>query len=149
MGLAQKNIFIEKRLYGMDKERKTETSWLTKRLASLRTSRQRVGDAGEERALQHLEHAGLKLVQRNFLCKGGEIDLVMRDGVTLVFIEVRSRASSQFGGAIASVTPAKQRCMVHAAQTYLQKLRDVPACRFDVVALDGDQITWLQNVITA
>jgi putative endonuclease len=133
----------------MDKPKKTETSWLAKRLASLRTSRQRVGDAGEERALQHLEQAGLTLIERSFLCKGGEIDLVMRDGVTLVFVEVRSRASAQFGGAIASVTPAKQRRMVHAAQTYLQKLRDVPACRFDVVALDGDQITWLRNVITA
>ncbi|CAN5900371.1 YraN family protein [soil metagenome] len=126
-----------------------EQSWLGKRLATLRTSRQRTGDEGEERALVYLQHAGLKLVQRSFLCKGGEIDLIMQDQASLVFVEVRARASDRFGGALASVTPAKQRRMVHAAQVYLQTLKATPACRFDVVAIEGGELHWLKNVITA
>lgn len=125
-----------------------EHTWLGKRMASLRTSRQRIGDAGEEQALQYLLAAGLSLVQRSFLCKGGEIDLIMRDHSSLVFVEVRKRASRQFGGAAASVTPAKQKRMVHAAQVYLLKQKTIPACRFDLIAIDGGEITWLKNVIT-
>lgn len=125
----------------------SEISWLGKRLASIRTPRQRSGDAGEEQALLHLQQAGLQLVQRSFLCKGGEIDLIMQDKASLVFVEVRTRASLQFGGALASVTPAKQRRMVHAAQVYLKNLKTLPACRFDLVAIDGGKINWLQNVI--
>ena len=126
-----------------------EHTWLGKRMASLRTSRQRIGDEGEEQALQYLIAAGLSLVQRSFLCKGGEIDLIMRDQTSLVFVEVRKRASTQFGGAIASVTPAKQKRMVHAAQVYLQTQKTIPACRFDLIAIDGDEITWLKNIIVA
>ena len=114
-----------------------------------RTSRQRSGAEGEAQALAHLQAAGLKLLQQNFLCKGGEIDLVMQDGAALVFVEVRKRASAQFGGALASITPAKQRRMVHAAQVYLMSVRSMPPCRFDVVAIQGGQIAWLQNVILA
>ena len=126
-----------------------EHTWLGKRMASLRTSRQRTGDEGEEQALQYLIAAGLSLIQRSFLCKGGEIDLIMRDQTSLVFIEVRKRASTQFGGAVASVTPAKQKRMVHAAQVYLQAQKTIPACRFDLIAIDGDEITWLKNIIVA
>jgi putative endonuclease len=126
-----------------------EQSWLGKRLARIRTSRQRSGDAGEQQALDFLEQAGLKLVQRSFVCKGGEIDLIMRDQSSLVFIEVRSRADKSFGGAVASVTASKQRRMVHAAQIYLQSITGNPACRFDVCAIDGGELTWLKNVITA
>ena len=126
-----------------------EQSWLGKRLASIRTPRQRSGDEGEERALLHLQQAGLKLVQRSFLCKGGELDLIMQDQASLVFVEVRTRASAQFGGALASITPTKQKRMVHAAQVYLQKIKPTPACRFDVVAIQEGKISWLKNVITA
>lgn len=122
-------------------------SWLGKRLASIRTPRQRTGDAGEQQALLHLQEAGLKLVRRSYLCKGGEIDLIMQDRNSLVFVEVRTRASMQFGGALASVTPAKQRRMVHAAQVYLKSLKTEPACRFDLVAIENGKINWLQNVI--
>lgn len=125
----------------------TAQSWLGKRLASIRTPHQRTGDAGEQQALQHLQQAGLTLVQRSYLCKGGEIDLIMQDRTSLVFVEVRTRASAQFGGALASVTPAKQRRMVHAAQVYLKSLRTEPACRFDLVAIENGKINWLQNVI--
>lgn len=127
----------------------TASSWLGKRLASMRTSRQRIGDEGEEQALVYLQVAGMRLVQRSFLCKGGEIDLVMQDQNSLVFVEVRKRASSQFGGAAASVTPTKQKRMVHAAQVYLQTHKIMPACRFDLIAIDDGKITWLKNVITA
>ncbi|WP_394780173.1 YraN family protein [Undibacterium sp.] len=113
-----------------------------------RTSRQQTGDDGEQRALQHLQQAGLVLVERNFLCKGGELDLVMQDRGSLVFVEVRSRASSQFGGALASVTPAKQRRMVVAAQVFLQRYSRVPACRFDLICIQDGELEWLQDVIT-
>ncbi|HEX8602123.1 MAG TPA: YraN family protein [Pseudoduganella sp.] len=87
------------------------------------------------------------LVARNFLCKGGELDLVMCDGPHLVFVEVRRRRSRAFGGAAASITPAKQRRMKLAAQVFLLRYRKLPPCRFDVVAIDGDTIGWLKNVL--
>jgi putative endonuclease len=127
----------------------TEQSWLAKRLMQLRTPLQRTGDRGEEMALHYLQQAGLELVERSFLCKGGEIDLVMRDRSGLVFVEVRTRASAKFGGALGSVTPAKQRRMVHAALVYLQNIKSQPACRFDVVAIENGEINWVKNVITA
>jgi putative endonuclease len=111
------------------------------------TVKQLRGNAGEDAALAHLCGHGLVLVERNFRCKGGEIDLIMRDGAALVFVEVRQRASRDFGGAAASVTPAKQRRMIHAAQFYLLRLPAMPPCRFDVVAIDGNQLSWLRNVL--
>jgi putative endonuclease len=133
-----------------------DASWLSKRLTSLqasltsdrRTSRQQTGDLGEQQALSYLERAGLRLVQRNFLCKGGEIDLIMQDQASLVFVEVRKRSSAQFGGAIASITASKQKRMVHAAQVYLQNLKSVPACRFDAVLIQEEELTWLKNIIS-
>ncbi|MFJ3055132.1 YraN family protein [Herbaspirillum sp. NPDC087042] len=114
-----------------------------------RTARQHTGDAAEDAALAHLRKQGLQLVERNFRCRGGEIDLVMRDGATVVFVEVRARASDSHGGAAASVTPAKQRRLILAAQTWLQAQPDTPPCRFDVVALDGGRMQWLRNAIEA
>ena len=113
------------------------------------TAKQKTGAAAEERALSHLMDEGLQLVERNFLCKLGEIDLVMRDGAVLVFVEVRKRASDKYGGAAASITHAKQRCLVRAAQFYLQRLRGQPACRLDVVTIDAGVLRWLKNVIVA
>lgn len=127
----------------------TDATWLSKRLANLRTSRQRTGDLGEEQALRYLESKGCQLLQRSFVCKGGEIDLIMRDGNSLVFVEVRKRATAAFGGAAASITPTKQKRMTLAAQAYLQSLSTLPACRFDAVLIEAEQISWLKNVITA
>jgi len=127
----------------------TASNWLARRLATIRTSKQRSGDAAEERALHYLQQQGLVLQQRSFLCKGGELDLIMRDGKALVFVEVRQRADARFGGAIASVTTAKQKRLVHAAQVYLQSLPSTPVCRFDLVAIEGDQLHWLKNIITS
>jgi len=115
----------------------------------LRTSKQVDGDAGEDLALRHLQQHGLTLVARNFRCKGGEIDLIMQDQATLVFVEVRKRANGKFGGAAASVTPATQARLIIAAQTFMQRYRTAPACRFDVVAIDGSSLDWLVNVIDA
>lgn len=112
-----------------------------------RTDQQQKGQLGEDAALAHLLSHGLVLVERNFLCKGGELDLVMRDGTHLVFVEVRRRRSRAFGGAAASITPAKQRRMKIAAQVFLLRYRKLPPCRFDVIAIDGESISWLKNVM--
>jgi putative endonuclease len=112
-----------------------------------RTPKQVQGQVGEDQALAYLTQNGLTLVERNFRCKGGEIDLIMQAGGTLVFVEVRKRADSAYGGAAASVTARKQKRLITAAQVYLQRYRMPPACRFDVVAIDGASIEWLKNAI--
>jgi putative endonuclease len=112
-----------------------------------RTARQLAGDAGEDAALLHLQKYGLTLVERNFSCRGGELDLVMRDGATVVFVEVRRRASSAYGGAAATIGRAKQARLLVAANTWLQRYRMPPACRFDVIAIDGGTLSWLRNAI--
>jgi putative endonuclease len=108
---------------------------------------QQQGRAGEQAALRYLKRRGLHLIETNFSCPGGEIDLILRDGATLVFVEVRERADAAHGGAAASIGPHKIRRIMHAAETYLQRFDDLPACRIDVVAIDGGQIEWLQNAI--
>ena len=111
------------------------------------------GDAAEALALHHLQAAGLKLVTRNYRTPGrggGEIDLIVRapDG-TLVFVEVRQRASASHGGAAASVVSAKQRRIIFAARHYLMRLRELPPCRFDVVSVDPAGVLWLQAAFDA
>ena len=109
------------------------------------------GRRAEERAAQHLEARGLHVVGRNFRCRGGEIDLVCRDGATLVFVEVRLRSDPRFGGAAASVTVAKQGRIALAAQHYLaaHRLHDAP-CRFDCVLIDGETPPeWLRDAFQA
>lgn len=105
----------------------------------------RQGAAAEAAACAHLQAAGLELVTRNYSCRMGEIDLIMRHGDTLVFVEVRSRASARFGGAAASVDLRKQQRLTRTAQHYLQRLPELPPCRFDVVTLDGGTIDWISN----
>ncbi|MCL1886903.1 MAG: YraN family protein [Betaproteobacteria bacterium] len=105
------------------------------------------GQAGEDAALAYLLTQGLTLVERNFSSRMGEIDLIMKDRDTLVFVEVRKRGRNDFGSAVASITHAKQQRLVKTAQLFLQKLSKIPPCRFDVVALDKDKMTWLKNMI--
>jgi putative endonuclease len=120
-------------------------------------SRQARGRAAEDAALAHLQRAGLVLVARNYRvargphARGGEIDLIVRDrDGTLVFVEVRARADARHGGAAASVGVAKRASLVFAAQHYLARRRGaLPPCRFDVVAIDGDSIDWLQGAFDA
>ena len=106
------------------------------------------GSEAEEQAAQHLLRQGLKILARNYRCRGGEIDLVCRDGATLVFVEVRLRTHHGYGGAAASITPAKQRRLVLAANHYLAG-KPLPACRFDAVLLDGANIDWIKNAFDA
>ena len=117
--------------------------------AGSRTARQISGRQGEDRALAYLQRQGLTLVARNFHCRRGEIDLIMQEGDTLVFIEVRQRAPGRHGDAAASVTPRKQARLLAAAEFYLQRFRQPPACRIDVVAIDGDALDWIRNAISA
>jgi len=121
--------------------------------AQMQSTTKQKGDAAEDRALRHLQANGLQLELRNYRTPGrggGEIDLIMRDpDGTLVFVEVRKRRSTDHGGALASVTFVKQQRIVFAAQHYLLKLRQVPPCRFDVVAVEGDDLKWLKAAFDA
>lgn len=107
------------------------------------------GRLAEDRALSYLQTKGLILIKRNFRSRRGEIDLIMRDADTLVFIEVRQRRSAQFGGAAASITPVKRARLWQCAQFFLQRYPQVPACRFDAVCIDGEALTWLRHIFSA
>lgn len=105
------------------------------------------GNAAEALAAAYLQSNKLKLLARNFRCAYGEIDLIMQDGSTLVFVEVRMRSSGNFGGAAMSITPEKQEKLRRTAQRYMQ-LHGEQACRFDVVlmhAVDINAVEWLKN----
>ncbi len=110
------------------------------------------GAQAEQLAAQFLQRHGLALLQQNYRCRCGEIDLVMRDGATLVFVEVRLRSRADFGGAAASIGRTKQGRLVRTAQHYLSTLRSIPPCRFDTVLLhsaDGHEIEWVKNAFAA
>lgn len=100
---------------------------------------QTLGREAEDRAESMLSRAGLRTVARNYRCRSGEIDLVMRDGDQLIFVEVRYRSSRAFGSAATSVGADKQRKLILAAQHYLLANRWQGPCRFDVVTFDPDQ----------
>jgi putative endonuclease len=107
------------------------------------------GAAAEGLAAKFLAARGLVLVQRNYRCRGGEIDLIARDGETLVFVEVRLRRNRAFGTAAESITAAKRRRLRLAARHYLARLGREPPCRFDAVLLDAletENIEWLRGV---
>ncbi|EMA4504184.1 YraN family protein [Enterobacter hormaechei] len=111
-------------------------------------SRKQTGDALELKARRWLEGKGLRFVAANVRGRGGEIDLIMKDGQTIVFVEVRYRQSSRFGGAAASVTLAKQQKLLQTAHLWLARHNgsfDTVDCRFDVVAFTGNAIDWLKN----
>ena len=109
--------------------------------------KQEQGRQWEDTALAYLERHGLVLVEANFRCKLGEIDLILRDGATLVFAEVRQRAAGSRVSAAASIGPAKIRRIIRSAQFYLQRFNRMPPCRIDVVAIDGNHVEWLRNAI--
>jgi putative endonuclease len=107
-------------------------------------STQSSGAAAEQLAADYLTRQGLGLVTRNYRCRGGEIDLIMRDGATLVFVEVRARMRDDFGGAAASITAAKQARIILAARHYLARYRVDAPCRFDAVLLQAGRLQWLR-----
>ena len=120
------------------------------------STRKEQGDAAETQALVYLQRQGLRLVERNYRValgprvRAGEVDLILRDrDGTLVFVEVRQRAGGSHGGAAASFTATKQRRIVLAARHYLLRQATLPPCRFDVVAIDGEQMQWLRAAFDA
>jgi putative endonuclease len=110
----------------------------------------RRGEAAERLAERHLRAHGLVLCERNYRSPHGEIDLIMRDGEILIFVEVRQRSNPRFGSAVDTIDGRKQRRLQLTAEHYLQRQRSVPACRFDVVSLnrEGD-IHWIPGAFDA
>lgn len=105
-----------------------------------------IGSTMEGHACTFLQHQGLRLVKRNYRCRRGEIDLIMLDSDTLVFVEVRYRQSSGFGTAAETVGARKQARLSAAASHYLSHCALQPPCRFDVIGIDGNQqIEWIKN----
>ncbi len=111
------------------------------------------GAQAEFLAAEFLQCQGLQLLTRNFHCRFGEIDLIMQDKDTLVFVEVRLRSSSNYGGAVASIDRHKQLRLIRTAQYYLSGLaHSPPPCRFDVIAMDdanGLDLQWVKNAFEA
>ncbi|MGA9666950.1 MAG: YraN family protein [Gallionella sp.] len=110
------------------------------------------GALAEQQAEQYLQSQGLELISRNYRGRFGEIDLIMRDGTSLVFIEVRMRRNAGFGGAAASIDAQKQQRIIRTAQQYLAGFAHTPPCRFDAVLMDdakGDNLQWLKNAFDA
>lgn len=113
------------------------------------------GVQAEEIACRFLSKKGLSTLEKNFRCRLGEIDLIMQEGNTIVFVEVRYRSNTNFGGALASISNKKQLRIIAAAQVYLQKKSQLSAmpARIDVIGITGkkphQRIEWLQNAIEA
>lgn len=111
------------------------------------------GKLAEELAARFLKKRGLLVVARNFRCRGGEIDLVCRDGKVLVFVEVRLRRNATYGGAGASITASKQRRIILAAQHFLAAHAKADSdCRFDCILLDANtenNIEWISDAFAA
>lgn len=110
-----------------------------------------LGSEAENIAAIYLQQKGLKLVARNYQSRYGEIDLIMQDGKTLVFIEVRMRSNNNFGGAAMSITPSKQQKIIRTAEHFLQTYGNA-SCRFDVILMNkasNDSIEWLSNAFDA
>lgn len=117
---------------------------------NMRTDKQVAGDQAETLAIALIERAGLRVLERNYRVRGGEIDCIALDGETLVFVEVRYRKNKQFGGAAASIDSRKRQRIIHAAQIYLMKNpgQSKRPCRFDCVvldALDADASEWIKD----
>ena len=109
------------------------------------------GDDAETLAADYLKAQGLSLLQRNYHCRFGEIDLVMKQGSTIVFVEVRMRSHTAFGGAAASITASKQQKLIRAAEHFLQQHGNA-ACRFDAIlmnTLDSSQFEWIRDAFSA
>ncbi len=117
---------------------------------------QKIGQAAETLALEYLKQQGLSLITRNFNCRLGEIDLILKDQDTLVFAEIRYRQKGSHGDAVSTVDFVKQRKLLRSAEYYLQvqNIKDNQACRFDVLGLSLDareqvNIDWHKNAFEA
>ncbi len=109
-----------------------------------------LGALAEQRAAEFLRRRGFKVLDQNFTCKGGELDLVCDDAGTVVFVEVRARKDARFGTPEETITPLKQRRVVLAARHWLARHGgEDRLCRFDVIAIEGDAIRHLPNAFDA
>ena len=118
-----------------------------------KTEKQKLGQQAEDAACCYLEKNGMRVKERNFHCRYGEIDLIMEHGEEIVFVEVRMRKSKSYGGGVASVDRFKRSKILNTAKFYLQKhdLFYRMPCRFDVVAVGFDKqhpINWIKNAFT-
>ena len=108
------------------------------------------GEQAEKRAAEFLRDRGLMILERNWRCRFGEIDLVARDGDTLVFVEVRARGSRSHGGAAESISTAKRRRLTATANQYLARARRQVPCRFDALLIEAEgRIEWIRNAFDA
>ena len=98
------------------------------------------GPRSEDRACDYLRAQGYRLLARNWRVSRGEIDIIAREGETLVFVEVKARSGKGFGGPEAAVHPAKQRRLIEAARAFIAETACELPMRFDVVAVEGDSI---------
>jgi putative endonuclease len=117
----------------------------------MKLNKNNAGFDAEHIAATFLQSKGLRLITQNYHCRFGEIDLVMQDGKTLVFVEVRMRSNAAFGGAADSITPQKQQKLILTARHYLQQHGE-QACRFDAVLMSGaqpEQVEWICNAFSA
>lgn len=108
------------------------------------------GQLAEEIAAAFLKKQGLSLVEKNYRCRYGEIDLIAKELDVVVFVEVRLRRNNHFGGASASITQTKQNRLLAAARSYLNEFKKLPECRFDAILLadlSEQNIEWLKNII--
>jgi putative endonuclease len=113
-----------------------------------------IGNQAEQIAADYLKQQGLKLLETNYRCRFGEIDLIMRDNKTLVFVEVRLRSNAMFGGAVYSINSSKQKKLIITAEHFLQQHTTLAkqACRFDAILMDKTSATdlqWIQNAFDA
>lgn len=115
-------------------------------------NRRRIGTEQEQQARRYLERTGLRWIASNVYCRGGEIDLIMRDADCWVFVEVRYRRDARFGDAAASVTRQKQQKLLRAAAWWLLARGgsfDTVNCRFDIIAITGCELQWLPDAFNA
>ncbi len=113
----------------------------------LRKPAKKIGDQAEDYACDYLQKKNIAILQRNFRFKTGEIDIIAKDKNTILFIEVKFRKSIHFGEPFEFVTPQKQHKIIQTAQLYLQKNNKLADhdCRFDVISIHNDKLTWLKN----
>lgn len=110
-------------------------------------NKRKIGEEYEEAAVRYLEQAGYEVIERNFRCKLGEIDIIAKDHCYLVFIEVKYRSSARYGLPIEAVDIKKQKTIYRVAQWYLKehKIGNNIDIRFDIVCILGDKITLYKN----
>lgn len=112
------------------------------------------GQLTEQACCDYLQQQGLRLVEQNYRTRGGEIDLIMREGDTWVFVEVRFRKNARYGSAVESVTAAKQQRILRTVEHYCQQHGITQAVRIDIVGMQYDhrqqyRFDWIQNALMA